>query len=225
MLHSTAIIFDCDGVLVDTEGLKKSCMGRMLANLGIPFTDQDHLEMVGRSAEDILKLINSKHNTNYDLSIYHTFDRYYAEMRIHGVAKIARNVTLARMLANEGASLGLASSDTHVNINSNLQLAGVEDIFQVRISGMDDLPLGFNKPHPRIYETAMTRLGVSPERSIVIEDTAAGAEAGNRAGAKVIALPNAHTRLLDFTPWAEQRWEMEAEIASIFEGVRELARA
>lgn len=224
MLSLTTIIFDCDGVLVDTEGLKMSCFARMLADFGIPFAEQDYLEIVGRSAADILDIINHKHNTKFNLSIYGAFDRYYAQMRAHGVATIERNVTLARMLADHGAILGLASSDTHANISSNLRIARLEDIFSVRVSGSDDLPLGFNKPDPLIYQTAMTKLRANPERTIVVEDTTAGAEAGKRAGAKVIALPNAYTHSLDFSAWANQVWRMETNVTIIFEAMLDLIR-
>lgn len=117
-------------------------------------------------------------------------------------------VELARYLSQNknilGIKLGLASSASRNEIFFNLKQIGLEQVFDIIISGVDDLNSyvdleGKNKPKPFIYLEASKRLNISPERCIVFEDTAAGIEAASKAGMITIAVPNWITKKQDFS--------------------------
>ncbi len=210
-------IFDCDGVLVDTEGLKHRSLAKILASEGITLEDHHYQKLVGFSAEANVVTINSLFDKDFDLTLYDRFEEQYVQERIEGVAVIERNVALVRELARRDVRMGLASSDSHSNIVDNLRIAGLSDLFEIVVSGKDDLPIGSNKPHPLIYQTSLEQLGVEPHRAIVVEDTVPGAEAGKRAKAQVLAVPNSYTKEQDFSSWADLRCEPEDNFEEVFE--------
>jgi beta-phosphoglucomutase-like phosphatase (HAD superfamily) len=105
---------------------------------------------------------------------------------------------------NLGIKLGLASSASREEILQNLEQIGLEDAFDLIISGSDDLDSyvdheGKNKPKPYIYMEAAKRLKVSPFKCLVFEDTTAGIEAATGAGMIAIAVPNQFTVGQDFS--------------------------
>jgi beta-phosphoglucomutase-like phosphatase (HAD superfamily) len=103
-----------------------------------------------------------------------------------------------------GISLGLASSASQSEILTNLRQIGLENAFDLVISGSDDLDdyvdvEGKNKPKPYIYTEASKRLNILPEFCLVFEDTTAGVEAAAGAGMIPIAIPNQFTLNHDFS--------------------------
>jgi beta-phosphoglucomutase-like phosphatase (HAD superfamily) len=103
-----------------------------------------------------------------------------------------------------GLSLGLASSASQSEILTNLRQIGLENAFDLVISGSDDLDdyvdaEGKNKPKPYIYIEASKRLNILPEFCLVFEDTTAGVDAAADAGMIPIAVPNQFTLNHDFS--------------------------
>jgi HAD superfamily hydrolase (TIGR01509 family) len=132
----------------------------------------------------------------------------YRLLQARGVPPIAPMIEFARRLSQErgklGIKLGLASSASTKEIMQNLQQIGLEDAFDLVISGSNDLDQyvdneGKNKPKPYIYIEAAKRLNVLPSRCIVFEDTSAGVEAASGAGMVAIAVPNQFTEAQDFS--------------------------
>ncbi len=104
--------------------------------------------------------------------------------------------------------MGLASSAPHEEILNNLKQIGLSEAFDLIISGSDDLDSyvdaeGKNKPKPYIYIESAKRLGVSPSKCLVFEDTTAGIEAAFGAGMIAIAVPNRFTLHQDFSKAAQ----------------------
>lgn len=107
--------------------------------------------------------------------------RFRGMLAEQGVEKYASTVALIRQLKAAGLATAVISASK--NCQSVLQAAGIEDLFEVRVDGIDaqqlDLP---GKPRPDIFLCAARRLGVAPHRTVVVEDALAGVEAGRRGG-------------------------------------------
>jgi beta-phosphoglucomutase len=199
-----AIIFDCDGVLVDTEQLKYEAWQQALAPHGVEFTLQDYLPMVGYSSQRILQMIESLKGLAWPVAVIADKDSRYRQLQAQGVAPLQPAVDYAQHLAKQSqVKLALASSAPRSEILVNLKQVGLEAAFDLIVSGSDDLsayqdPTGVNKPKPYIYLEAAKRLQVDPAACLVYEDTAAGIEAAAGAGMAAIAVPNRFTRGHDF---------------------------
>lgn len=203
-----AVIFDCDGVLVDTEYLKFLAWQEALAGENIPFTIEEYMPLVGHSSKNIFLMLKKLKNIEIPEEIIELKDARYRILQKQGVPPIKEMIAFAKYFAEEknslGIKLGLASSASKDEILQNLEQVGLEHAFDLIISGSDDLDNyidheGKNKPKPYIYMEAAIRLGVCPSKSLVFEDTAAGIEAAAGAGMIAIAVPNQFTVEQDFS--------------------------
>lgn len=203
-----AIIFDCDGVLVDTEYLKFLAWQEALATKDISFSLEEYMPLVGHSSKNILLAMQQQKNLNIPEEVIELKETKYRALQKAGVSPIPKMVALAKHLSQEkkqlGIKLGLASSAPTAEILQNLQQIGLAEAFDLVISGSDDLgnyvdPQGTNKPKPYIYIEAAKRLQVSASQCLVFEDTAAGIQAAASAGMIAIAVPNSFTTQQDFS--------------------------
>lgn len=203
-----AAIFDCDGVLVDTEHLKFLAWQTALASKNISFSIEEYMPLVGHSSLNILRMIGKLKNISIAEEVIGLQNAEYRLLQKQGVPPIAQMVTFVQKLSQErkrlGIKLGLVSSASKEEILQNLKQIGLENSFDLIISGTDDLKgysdkEGTNKPKPYIYIEASKRLKVSPPRCLVFEDTTAGIEAAAGAGMIAIAVPNQLTLQQDFS--------------------------
>lgn len=107
--------------------------------------------------------------------------RFVARMHRDGVAVFASTLALVHLLRARGVRAAVVTSSR--NGREVLRVAGVEDLFDVRIDGLDAAVLGLRgKPHPDPFLRAAALLGVTPGRAVIVEDASAGVEAGRRGG-------------------------------------------
>jgi HAD superfamily hydrolase (TIGR01509 family) len=203
-----AVIFDCDGTLVDTEYLKFLSWQDALSHHDITFDIDEYMPMIGHSSKKMLSMIQQIKNRQLPNTLIESKNLRYKELQSQGVLPIEPMVDFAHRLsqckAELSIKLGLASSASKEEILFNLRQIGLEDAFDLVISGSDDLnayvdPDGKNKPKPYIYLEAAKRLGVSPESCLVFEDTQAGIDAAAAAGMMAIAVPNHFTLNQNFS--------------------------
>ena len=211
VLAYKAIIFDCDGVLVDTEGLKYRAWQEELARYNIDFTLDEYISLVGYSSQHIITAIQKMKNIILpnENEIIESKNKRYREFQKAGVPSLLFGVEFLRKaieLRRLGTiKLGLASSDGRAEILQNLKSIEINpDNFDIILSGRDDLshindPQGTNKPKPYIYRLASQRLEIAPKDCIVFEDSSAGVEAAFTADMDVIAVPNEFTQNQDFS--------------------------
>lgn len=216
-----AIIFDCDGTLVDSEEAHLSAWRQALQNRGHDLAPEHCFLYTGKPSSVTAKLIAE--TMGYDCSdeILEEKKTYYREIHEQGLPPIEETVEFLRRLAKEkehlGFKLGIASAATTPEILSHLRNLGIEEFFDVILSGHDDLqdytdPEGVNKPKPYVYQQAMKKLGVLPAESVVIEDSTTGVLSGVAAGCFTVAVPNIHTRNQDLSK-AHLRIESFANIS------------
>jgi beta-phosphoglucomutase len=203
-----AIIFDCDGTLVDSEEAHLSAWQKTLQNRGHDLTLDQRILYTGKTAPVIAKLISESIGSDCPDAILAEKRVHYKELHKQGLPPIEATVDFLKRLAKEkerlGLKLGLASAAIKSDILDNLKHLGIEDLFDVIISGHDDLtdytdPEGVNKPKPYVYLHAAKLLNVLPAECVAIEDSWTGVASSTAAGCITIAIPNRHTEMQDLS--------------------------
>lgn len=205
-----AILFDCDGVLVDTEYMKFIAWQKALRQENIDLSLEEYMKLAGGSSKSIAQAIQDGKNCNFDAAkVIEYKNELYKEASSKGVEPITPAVNYLNTLLAQKKELhikvAIVSSDSRENILRNLKFANVStDLLDGVFSGHDDLvhindPEGTNKPKPYIYQLAADKLGIDPKFIIVFEDTNAGVMSAHSAGMQVIALPNAFSEKHDFS--------------------------
>ena len=182
-----AIIFDMDGVLINSEAFYMSENRRFLAALGKTATEEDLYRVVGTPLLTTQKMFHSYLSDSYtfeevaELSHKHwlTVKTNYKCLMNDGVVEVLS------WLKKRNYKLAVASSSGIKHIQRVIEQCSLDNYFDVLLTG--DM-FKKSKPDPEIYLTAAKMLKAKPEQCIVIEDSVYGIEAGKRAGMKVIAL-------------------------------------
>jgi len=181
--HSDAlVIFDCDGVLVDSERLAVAIDVRAIGALGWPITAAEVIDRhLGRSNADVLADIESHLGrpvpADWDDAWNAEYRRVFDEQleAVPGVAEAVKAVVA------EGFQACVASSGSHEKMRRTLGKAGLWDLFEGRIFSASQVERG--KPEPDLFLYAAEQVGVSPGRCVVVEDSQYGV-----AGAKAAAM-------------------------------------
>jgi HAD superfamily hydrolase (TIGR01509 family) len=180
-----AVLFDCDGVLVDSEPITTRVLAQMLGEMGWHLSAESCMRIfTGKAVRDELPLIERHTGIRID----DDWTREFRERRnaaldselveIPGAPEAVR----ALHAALNGRIAVASGADLH-KVELQLAKVGVADCFAGRIFSGQDLPR--SKPFPDVYLTAAQALNVPPSRCAVIEDTVTGAAAGVAAGATV----------------------------------------
>ncbi len=202
-----AFIFDCDGVIVDSEGLKFQAWQEAFKAYGVELHETEYMAVCGHTSRYILQSLCETKKIVVPPSFIQEKEEIYRNLQKHNVRPILPAVALLhkleRLKKKHGFQIGLASSASRKQIEVNLKALGICNIFDVIVSGKDDLkeykdPEGTNKPKPYIYQKAAALLGVDPQECIIFEDTEAGVDSGYFAACHVIAIPNAFTKEHNF---------------------------
>ena len=184
-----AVIFDMDGVIVDSEYFYQQELAMFAEYLGIEVAPAERIAVVGGSHRDFRQLLADWYaRAGRDLDPFAAeaaFDEWsrdidcdYASLLNPGVAE-----TLAELRAR-GVRVALASSSPIDNIMQVLGECGIRDMFEVVVSGEQ---FRESKPAPDIYLHTIERLGLPAARCCCVEDSVPGITAGKRAGLTVIA--------------------------------------
>ncbi|GAA1557326.1 HAD family phosphatase [Brevibacterium picturae] len=181
-----AVLFDCDGVLVDSERLTNTVLWEMLNELGWQISrDECVSRFVGKMLRDEADVIEEHSGYRIDaewLSRFRERRNDALEMSLEAIPGVAEAVR-ALAVAYPGR-LACASSADRPKINLQLRKIGLFDVFDGRIfSGME---LPHSKPAPDVYLAAADALGIDPAEAAVIEDSPTGVTAGVAAGAHVL---------------------------------------
>jgi HAD superfamily hydrolase (TIGR01509 family) len=184
-----AVIFDMDGLLLDTETLWHDSEVELFARRGIEFTRQDQLQVIGtsfditaryfaerlgRPPEDGAALVDEM------VALMHERVRRQVEARPGAIELVDR------LRAVDGFRLGLASNSPRFLVDDALATAGLADAFDAIVTADD---VAHAKPAPDIYRLVCARLGVSPSEALALEDSASGVAAAKAAGLTCIAVP------------------------------------
>ena len=194
-----AVIFDLDGVLVDSEPIHFRAANRVLARYGLSISEDEYRTFIGLGELATWRVWRERY------AIGESVERLLAahtEARLHeitaGVTPIDPAVQLARHLHASGQRLAIASSSTRAVIDALLAAIGLDAVFRVRVSG-EDPEVRHSKPAPDVYLAVAARLQMSASACLAIEDSGPGVTAAKHAGMTCIAVPNRWTADQDFS--------------------------
>ncbi len=172
------VIFDCDGVLVDSERLSVEIDQRVLAELGWELTiDEIVHRFVGRSAEHFRSEIEAQLGRSLADDWEEPYQHWYTEVFERDLAPVPGIIEALRDI---DVDVCVASSGTHAKIRRSLALTGMLSTFEGRVYSAEDVRFG--KPAPDLFLHAASQRGVPVERCVVIEDSRFGVEAARAAG-------------------------------------------
>ena len=172
------VIFDCDGVLVDSERLAVRIDVRVLGELGWVLTEQEVIErFMGRSHEYMVAEIEAYLGRKLASDWEDPFQPLYREAFAAELAPVAGVVEALDRITLRTC---VASSGSHDKMRYTLGLTGLYDRFAGRIFSASEVPRG--KPAPDLFLHAAKRMGVDPAACAVVEDSRFGVEAARAAG-------------------------------------------
>jgi beta-phosphoglucomutase-like phosphatase (HAD superfamily) len=204
-----AVVFDLDGVLIDSEPVWEHVRRGLVAGYGGRWPDDAQQRLMGMSTSEWARYLSE------DLGIGLPPDqvarlviRAMAGQYQHHLPLLPGAVEAVRRMAGRWP-LGLASSSPPALIHTVLTTAGIAPLVAVSIS-TEEVPQG--KPAPDVYLTVASRLGVAPERAAAVEDSSNGLRSAAAAGLHVIAVPRP-----EYPPAPDALARAQAELGSLDE--------
>nr|WP_255568865.1 HAD family phosphatase [Comamonas sp. NLF-1-9] len=187
-----AVLFDCDGVLVDSEAITNGVLCQMLNEAGWALSPQQCLEIfIGKAVRSQAALIARETGRPLtDAWMAQFYARRNARLQAELQAVEGAIAAVQAVHGLLGGRIACASGADLAKVQMQLAKVGLSGYFGVHVfSGHD---LARSKPAPDVYLAAAASLGVAPERCLVVEDTTTGVRAGVDAGATVLGLCRAH---------------------------------
>lgn len=183
-----AVIFDMDGVLIDSEPLWKIAMEEAFHSVGCAITRQDFQKTVGLRIDEVVRFWYKERGWEGT-----TCEQLEALIMQKMVALVKANgeplpgvLETIEYLRDNGFKIGLGTSSYRVLIDAVLDTLQLSTAFNFTHSAEDEI---HGKPHPAVYLTVAARLNVAPQRCLVIEDSFNGVIAGLAAQMKVVCIP------------------------------------
>lgn len=202
----TAVVFDMDGILFDTERLCKDCWIALSKEYEIPNMEEVYALCIGVNAQTTERIVYENYGKDFPYEEYcrrttEMYNRYIAE---HGVpVKEGVRETL-EALAKAGAKIAVASSTRREKVLRLLASAGIDRYFTAVVGGDT---VTHSKPDPEIFLTACEALSVAPEEAIAVEDSHNGIRAAHAAGMLAVMVP-------DLLPVTEEMRKLSAYVAA-----------
>lgn len=180
-----AVLFDCDGVLVDSEPLTNGVLREMLVELGWLLTPEECARIfIGKAVKDEAARIEAQTGFAITSEWLQSFWARRNAVLERDLTEIAGAPAAVRVLHGAlGGRIACASGADRQKVELQLAKVGILDAFEGRIFSGHEMPR--SKPAPDVYLAAAAGLGVEPARCAVIEDTVTGATSGVAAGATV----------------------------------------
>jgi len=191
-----AVVWDVDGVLIDSEPLHFESLTVVCARHGHVFGDADNKRWLGKSFPEMWAGIPALRalGPSFEGLRAELIDYYVA--RVHGGMARAPAPAIVAALAARGVPQAAASSSPRPIVEANVAAVGAKRHLAAALA-VDDVAAG--KPAPDLYLAAAARLGVPPASCLAIEDTSTGIAAAKAAGFSVIAWPHPMTAAMDFS--------------------------
>jgi len=184
-----AVVFDNDGLLLDTESVWTRAEQDLFERRGLEFTPAHKLELVGTSAEIAGGILERRlGEPGRAASLIEELNELVVAELEHGVEAMVGARDLLHELAARGTPLGLVSNSPLAFVRRSLEIVGFADRFDVVVSGHE---VAAPKPAPDPYLEACRLLGVEPGPGVVaLEDSPTGVTAARAAGLTVIGIPS-----------------------------------
>jgi len=194
-----AVIFDMDGVIVDSEKVYQEIERQMYDDLGIPVTQEEHRLFIGAAERSMWQYMKDKYkmDAEMDFLVAEERTRFMSQLDHPGRIPLMPGLPeLLEALALEGIPSLVASSSSRDIIEKVLRVNNIRRFFK-DITGGDDVL--HSKPAPDIFLATASKADTIPAHCLVIEDSENGIRAARSAGMKVIALLNHYSEGLDLS--------------------------
>ena len=195
-MSTRAVIFDMDGVLVDSEPFGFEALRRVMARHGLSYTEEENAEFLGRTTLDSCRILKARHHLSESPE---TLADWYIEGMLEQIGRgpipMAGVPAVLQRVRASGYRMALASSAEVRVIEANLVALALGPLFDAVVSGTQ---VARGKPAPDVFVAAAERLGVAPGDCLVVEDSRNGLLAAKAAGMRCAVVPCDHTRHQDF---------------------------
>lgn len=187
MKNYKAILFDMDGVLIESEYLMRASAIRALADYGVTAQHEDFLEFTGMGEDRFVGGVAEKHGLVYKTEMKELAYDYFGQ-KVKEEAHVPAGVKeMLEALHGMGLTLAVCSAADLRKVRYNLMAIGVDEaIFSALVTGSD---VARKKPFPDIYLEGARRIGMDPEDCLVIEDAISGIQAAHAAGMDAVGVP------------------------------------
>jgi HAD superfamily hydrolase (TIGR01509 family) len=184
-----AIIFDMDGVLIDSEPIHYNADTEIFNHLGIVLSHEDRSIFVGMGAEGVYSWLKERYLLAQSLEELLDFDNQFRLdfFRSHELSAIPGIPRLLRALQTHGLPMAVASSSVRSHVDYILSALGLSGFFTITLAGDE---VEHTKPDPGLFLKAAELLNVAPENCLVIEDSKNGIIAAKAAGMRCVAYAN-----------------------------------
>lgn len=185
--HIEAVIFDLDGLLIDSEPLQFRAWSEYVATLGHTLTPEVLSQMLGRRLIDSSRIVVDAFGLDMPAGqVAEERDRYFLAMVPGQIGPQPGAIDLVETLHRRQIPMALATSGHRRYVDMALESAAIPRLFTAEVTG--DL-VTHGKPHPETFLTAASLLGIEPARCLVLEDAPNGVRAAVAAGMQCIAIP------------------------------------
>ncbi len=195
MPKQLAVIFDVDGVLVDSYDAHLRSWTETARELGVSYTERDFIAGFGRTSREIVRMSFGIEDERRIREIDDRKEALYREFVAVEFPAMDGAVHLIDALKSAGFALAMGSSGPPENLELTLDRLDRRTAFSAVVSGRD---VKRGKPDPEVFQVAAKRLSVPPERCVVIEDAPAGIQAAQAGGMACVALISRGRRASDF---------------------------
>lgn len=190
-----AIIFDFDGLIVDTESVWFEAYKEVLLQYEVELTLQKFSEVIGTTDEVLYEYINSNAKVPIDREKIEQLVKEIVKQKLFKPVLRENVEDYLKSAKNAGLLIGLASSSSREWVESFLKKLNIFDYFSVIKTSEDVSKV---KPDPELYLKAIEELGVEVNEAIAFEDSLNGLIAARKAGLKCVIVPNSVTTHLEF---------------------------
>lgn len=183
-----AVIFDMDGVLIDSEPVWKDAMEEVFESVGCPLTREDFQMTVGLRLDEVIAYwykVSPWENATPEEVMTRIINRMVELLGANG-KPLPGVVDSLVFFRQKGLKIGLATSSYEVLIDCVLDTLNIRDFFDFTHSAERE---AYGKPHPAVYLTTADTLGVHPQHCLVIEDSINGVVSGKAARMHVVCIP------------------------------------
>lgn len=189
MKNIEAIIFDMDGVLIDSERIVTDCWRAASLQMKIPNIDEAIFGCIGLNRNDTKAFFNNIYGDEFS---YETFaamvsEMYKDQIKTHGLPVKEGVFEILTFLKQNKYKIGLASSSRYQSVCGHMERLQLKDYFEIMIGG--DM-VEHSKPLPDIYLKACEAIGVKPDKCMAIEDSPNGIRSAYAANMNVVMVPD-----------------------------------
>ena len=187
-----AILFDMDGVLIESEYLMRASAIRALADYGVQAKHEDFREFTGMGEDKFVGGVAEKYGLKYEFAMKELAYDYFGQ-QVKELAEVPAGVKeMLTALHDKGLVLAVCSAADLRKVKYNIQAIGVdESIFTALVTGSD---VARKKPFPDIYLKGAQLVGIEPKDCLVVEDAISGIQAAHAAGMDAVGVPTTFSK-------------------------------